>query len=79
MYNNWKFMIKREVVFGREYVKFIEDELMMAIVFKYREPLGLKMLEFSVGEEGFKVLVDLMEAPWEIEMENNGNLRVFNL
>ena len=79
MYNNWKFIIKREVVFGKEYTKFIEDELMMAIVFKYREPLRLKMLEFSVGEEGFKVLVDLMEVPWEIEMENNGNLRVFNL
>lgn len=73
MYNYWKLLIKKEVVFGREYVKCMEDELTMAVVFGYKVPLELKLIEFSGEVKG------LVEMPWEVEIEWNGNLRVFNL
>ena len=78
MYNCWKFITKREVTFGREYVKFMEDELAMAVVFDYKEALEIKMLELSLGEGIFETLVDLIEVPWEMEVEGNVCLRVFN-
>ena len=78
-YEAWKFAIKREVVYAKEFRDVLKDEFLMYAVFQYVEPLVLKMMETSTTRQELRYLCDLVEMPYSIEVLGNGNLRIFNV
>ena len=77
-YNYWKFAVKREITFSKSYVDLMGDELTMGFVFGFWDALERRMIDFSTGIEEARWIMDLISMPYRVEVQKNGNMRVFN-
>ena len=73
----WLFQ-KREITFGREYTRLMSDELTMFFIFHSPDSLISRLLELTITHPDFLTLVQLTEMPWDVEVQKNGNLKIFN-
>lgn len=77
-YEYWKYSIKREIVFAKEYRQYMQDELLMTLIFKYPQPLIIKISKLSTTMDELKYLYNLTDMPFAVEIMKNGNIRIFN-
>ena len=77
-YNAWKFLLKKEITYSKTYVSCMEEELLLVIVFDYREAFEERLIEFATSKVEIEWLLELVNMPYGVEVEGNGNLRVFN-
>lgn len=75
----WKFAVKREIRLGREYIKVWEDEATLALCFGYPEPFMHRLLHEASTRGEVQGILDLMAMEYDVEVEWNGNLRIFNI
>ena len=75
----WRYAVrkKKELIFGPTYQKYMYDEAMMAIVFKYNIPLLEKILQVSSPSEVDDVLT-LFSSQIVVETSLNGNIVIHN-
>ena len=77
-YNAWRFLLKKEITYSKMYVNYMQEELLLVIVFDYREAFEEKLIEFATSRVEIEWLMELVNMPYGVEVEGNGNLRVFN-
>ena len=75
----WKFAVKREIRLGREYIKSWEDEAVLALCFDYPDPFMMRLIRDTSTREELQWILDLMAREYSLEVEWNGNLRIFNI
>jgi hypothetical protein len=80
-YNCWKALIKKDAKFSMEYIKMLhlEDEALMALCYKYLDPLCQKLWYYSNAQNESEVLMYLFNHPdLKIKLERNNNITFYN-
>ena len=75
----WRLVMKREIRLGREYIKSWEDEAILALCFDYPDPFMQRLIRDTTTRGELQGILDLMEGDYAMDVEWNGNLRIFNI